>query len=73
MIAKGADIHIETLASELAALQKAVANPDPAQAFMAVSRVLDSGKMEAALTELRGIRQAETGVLESLQELLQEG
>jgi hypothetical protein len=43
---------------------------DPTQAHLAVARVIDSGKLEACLAELRNIRQAEVGVLESMEELL---
>ena len=73
MISKGADLHLDVLAAELDALKAACALQDPAQAFLAVSRVVDAGKMDSALGELRGIRQAESGVLDSLLELLQKG
>ena len=73
MISKGADLHLDVLAAELDALRAACALQDPAQAFLAVSRVVDAGKMDRALGELRGIRQAESGVLDSLLELLQKG
>jgi pSer/pThr/pTyr-binding forkhead associated (FHA) protein len=70
-VSQGADIALDTLETELEALKRAMAMRDPTQAHLAVARVIDSGKLEKCLQELRNIRQAEVGVLDSIEELLE--
>ena len=69
-VSQGADLALDTFEAEIAELRRAIAMRDPTQAHLAVTRVIDSGKLEACLSELRNIRQAEVGVLESMEELL---
>jgi pSer/pThr/pTyr-binding forkhead associated (FHA) protein len=69
-VSQGADLALDTFETEIAELRRAMAMRDPTQAHLAVARVIDSGKLEACLSELRNIRQAEVGVLESMEELL---
>lgn len=69
-VSKGADLALDTLEGEIADLGRAIALHDPTQAHLAVARVIDSGKLEACLAELRNIRRAEAGVLDSMEELL---
>jgi len=69
-VSQGADLALDTFETEIAELRRAMALHDPTQAHLAVARVIDSGKLEACLSELRNIRRAEVGVLESMEELL---
>jgi pSer/pThr/pTyr-binding forkhead associated (FHA) protein len=69
-VSQGADLALDTFETEIAELRRAMALRDPTQAHLAVARVIDSGKLEACLAELRNIRQAEVGVLDSMEELL---
>jgi hypothetical protein len=71
-VSQGADIALDTFETEIQELRRAMAMRDPTQAHLAVARVIDSGKLEACLTELRNIRQAEVGVLGSIEDLLGE-
>ena len=70
-VSQGADIALDTLQTELEALKRAMAMRDPTQSHLAVARVIDSGKLDKCLQELRNIRQAEVGVLDSIEELLE--
>lgn len=69
-VSQGADLALDTFETEIAELRRAMALRDPTQAHLAVARVIDSGKLEACLAELRNIRRAEVGVIDSMEELL---
>ena len=70
-VSQGADLCLDNLESEIEALKRAMAMRDPTQAHLAVARVVDSGKLSSCLEELRNIRQAEVGVLGSIEDLLE--
>lgn len=69
-ISQGADIYLDHLEGAVTDLRSALAMRDPAQAHMAVARVVESGQLEKWLSELRGIREAEDNVLDNILELL---
>ena len=69
-ISQGADIYLDHFEGAVAELRAALAKQDPAQAHLAVARVVDSGQLEKWLSELRGIREAEDNVLSNILDLL---
>ena len=69
-ISQGADIYLDHFDEAVAELRAALAKQDPAQAHLAVARIVDSGQLEKWLSELRGIREAEDNVLNNILDLL---